>query len=96
MNVAQGGCRRVLRHCSGNMPKIHLNLCLCRLSYTTLKQSIARNPHSGHVEMSFLSLRLVLEDLRRLVAAGGLTLVALDLPLASEILNIEDSDTDVR
>ena len=78
------------------MPKIHLNLCLRRMSYTTLKHSIARNPHSGHVEMSFLSLRLVLEDLRHAVAAGGLTLMALDLPLASESLNIEDSDIDVR
>ena len=66
------------------------------MSYTILKHSIARDPHSGHVEMSFLSLRLVLEDLRHTVAAGGLTLMALDLPLASEILNIEDSDIGVR
>ena len=86
----------MLRRWIGNRSKIHLNLCLCRMSYTNLKHSIARNPHSGHVEMSFQSLRLVLEILRHTVAAGGLTLMALDLPLASEILKIEDSDTDVR
>lgn len=89
----------MLRRWCGNMPKIHLDRCLRRMSYTNLKHSIARNPHSGHVEMSFLSFTLVLEDLRQAVAACALTLMALDLPrrpLASESLTIKDKNIEVR
>ncbi len=98
-NVAQGGFLRVLRRWSGNIPEIHLDRRLHRMSYTTLKHSIARNPHSGHVEMSFQSFRVVLRDLRHAVAACALTLMALALPrrpLASESLTIEERNIDVR
>ena len=61
-NVARGGFLSVLRRRSGNMSKIHLDHRLRRISNTNLKHSIARNPHSGYVEMSFLSFRVVLED----------------------------------
>ena len=44
------------------MAKTALDRHLRRISDTTLKHSIARNPHSGHVEMSLLSFRVVLED----------------------------------
>lgn len=72
---------------------------LHRMSYTTLKHFIARKPHYGHVEMSFLIFRVVLRDLRHTVAASALTLMALALPrrpLASESLTIEDRNIDVR
>ena len=59
-NVAQVGFPHVLRRWSGDMPEEHLDRHLRRTSYTTLKHFIARNPHSGHVEVSFLSFSLVL------------------------------------
>ncbi len=98
-NVAQGGIPLVLRRWGGNVPEIHLDRRLCRMSYTTLKHSIARAPHSGHAAMSLLSFRLGLRDLRHAVAARALTLMALGLPrrpLASESLSIEDKNIEVR
>lgn len=37
----------VLRRLSGNMPELHLDRRLRRMSYTTLKHFVARTPHSG-------------------------------------------------
>ena len=67
-NVAQGG---VLRRWRGNVPEIHLGRRLRRMNYMLLKNSIARDSHSGHAAMSLPSFRLVLRDLRQAVAARG-------------------------
>lgn len=42
-----GSHPRVLRRWNGNILEIHLDRCLRRMSYTTLKHFIARTPHSG-------------------------------------------------